>query len=69
MWPFIVVERDRETRCVLAHERVHYEEQRRWLVVPWLIAYGLLGLRYGGGRRHPMERRAYAVQDACEGEG
>lgn len=65
-WPFVFyAPHVWDDECVQAHERQHWNDQIRWLVVPWLIVYMLLSLRYGGGRRHPFEKRAYEAQDRC----
>ncbi len=66
IWPFIFYERDVwDDECVQVHERYHWDEQLKWLIIPWFIAYGVLSLVYGGGRRHPMELEAYRRQDSC----
>lgn len=65
LWPFIFYEPHVwDDQSVQVHERYHWIDQIRWLVIPWLIIYFLLSLRYGGGRRHPLEKEAYARQDA-----
>ena len=64
IWPVIVYEPQVwASPSVQAHERYHWKDQLRWLVVPWFIAYGLLRLRYSGGRDHPLEREAYRIED------
>ena len=64
IWPFIIYEHQvRHDLSVQAHERYHWNEQKAWLVVPWFIAYICLLPFYGGGRRHPMEKEAYKIQD------
>ncbi|WP_119681211.1 hypothetical protein [Indioceanicola profundi] len=57
-WPFIVIRTDvaDEARIVL-HEQVHYAEQRRCLLLPWLAMY-FLSRRF----RLKAEVRAYGVQ-------
>lgn len=41
-YPFILVRPYRaEDSALLAHEMVHYEEQKKCLVVPWLLRYWL----------------------------
>jgi len=64
LWPFIFYEAHVENDLAIqAHERYHWKDQMKWLVVPWFITYiGLLPF-YGGGRKHPMEKAAYALQD------
>jgi hypothetical protein len=51
-----------DDECVQRHERYHWIDQIRWLVVPWLI----LSIKYGGGRSHPFEKPAYEIQDKCD---
>ena len=66
LWPLILYEPQVwDDRCVQIHERYHWVDQVRWLVVPWFAAYLALRPRYGGGREHPLEREAYRRQDAC----
>ena len=36
------------------HEEYHWHHQLRWLVIPWLVVYGLLWLWYGY-QFHPWE--------------
>lgn len=68
LWPVIFYEPQVwDDPCVQTHERYHWKDQIRWLVVPWLLAYIALRPFYGGGRRHPLERHAYAIEDACSG--
>ena len=69
LWPFIIYEAAIEKdRAIQAHEEYHWNDQMRWLVVPWFIAYICLLPFYGGGRKHPMEKSAYAVQDQVNEE-
>jgi len=64
IWPFIFYEeRVRFDKATQAHERYHLADQKRWLVIPWFIAYVALLPFYGGNRQHPMERPAYLVSD------
>ena len=66
VWPFIVYEPQFwDDKCVQLHERYHWIEQLRWLVLPWFAVYGILSLRYGGGRGHPLEKAAYRLEDEC----
>ena len=66
IWPFVFYEPQVwDDECVQQHERKHWIDQITWLLIPWLIVYLLLSIRYGGGRRHPFEKRAYAIQDSC----
>ena len=65
LWPFIFYEHEvRQDKGVQVHERYHLRDQRKWLVIPWFIAYIALLPFYGGGREHPLERLAYELQDA-----
>ena len=67
IFPFILYEAHVwDDACVRVHERYHWADQARWLVLPWLVAYLALQPFYGGGRRHPLEREAYRRQDLCE---
>jgi hypothetical protein len=66
VWPFVFYESHVwDDVCVQRHERYHWIDQLRWLVIPWLIVYLLLSLKYGGGRKHPFEKSAYEIQDKC----
>ena len=69
VWPLIFYESHVwDDACVQIHERYHWRDQVRWLVLPWFVAYLTLRPFYGGGRRHPLEREAYRRQDDCLGE-
>lgn len=66
LWPFVFYEPHVwNDECVQKHERQHWIDQIRWLVVPWLIVYMVLSIKYGGGRKHPFEKKAYEIQDRC----
>ena len=66
VWPFVFYEPQVwDDECVQLHERRHWIDQIKWLVLPWLIVYLLLSIKYGGGRRHPFEKSAYEAQDRC----
>ena len=69
LWPFIlltpgVVGDD----CIMAHEMYHWKQQRSWGVIPWFIAYLIMGVFYIGkpADHHPMEREGYRIQRECE---
>ncbi len=67
VWPFVFYEPQVwDDECVQRHERYHWIDQIRWLVVPWLIIYLILSIKYGGGRSHPFEKPAYEIQDKCD---
>ena len=67
VWPLIFYEPQVwDDACVQRHERYHWLDQIRWLVLPWLAVYLLLLPLYGGGRKHPLERKAYRLQELCE---
>jgi len=69
LWPFIIYEHHiRQDISVQEHERYHWRDQMKWFVVPWFIAYICLLPFYGGGRKHPMEKPAYAIQDVIRGD-
>ena len=62
-YPFIFVRPEKaDNQALLAHETVHYQEQRKWFVVPWLLAY-LLSPSF----RCRAELRAYRQQIAMGG--
>ena len=66
VWPLIFYEPPVwDDPCLQAHERYHWVDQARWLVLPWFAAYFVLKVFYGGGREHPLEREGYRRQDAC----
>jgi hypothetical protein len=63
IWPFIFYEPQVwDDASVQVHERYHWADQIRWLVLPWFAAYLVLRPFYGGGDRHPLEREAYRRQ-------
>ena len=67
VWPFIFYETQVwDNPCVQIHERYHWLDQIRWLLLPWFTVYLVLSLFYGGGRRHPLEKEAYRRQQECE---
>ena len=66
VWPFVFYEPQVwDDACVQVHERQHWVDQIKWLVIPWLIVYLVLSIKYGGGRRHPFEKPAYEAQEKC----
>lgn len=66
LWPFIFYEPHVwDDPCVQTHERYHWADQARWLVLPWLAVYLAMRPFYGGGREHPLEREAYRRGDDC----
>jgi len=63
IWPFIFYEPQVwDDASVQVHERYHWGDQIRWLVLPWFAAYLALSPFYGGGDKHPLEREAYRRQ-------
>ncbi len=67
IWPFIFYEPQVwDDPCVQLHERYHWSDQIRWLLVPWFTAYLILSVFYGGGTKHPLEKEAYRRQQKCE---
>ena len=69
IWPFIFYESHKwDDHCVQIHERYHWMDQLRWLVVPWFVVYLVLRIFYPGNRNHPLEREAYRRQDLCQDE-
>ncbi len=66
VWPLIFYETQVwDDECVQVHERYHWVDQIRWLLLPWFVVYLILRPFQGGGRDHLLEREAYARQDAC----
>ena len=65
LWPLILWRPGYRTNPGLrAHEVYHWKQAKRWGVLPWYLAYVILRVVYWtGGRGHPMERRAYEIQD------
>jgi hypothetical protein len=64
--PFVFYESGMwDDECLQKHERHHWIAQIQTLVIPWLVAYIVLLLIYGGARKHPMEKNAYKVEDDC----
>lgn len=67
VWPFIFYEPQVwNDPCVQIHERYHWVDQIRWLLLPWFATYLILSFFYGGGDRHPLEKEAYLRQQLCE---
>jgi hypothetical protein len=66
VWPFIWYEEHvYDDPCLQVHERYHWQDQLRWLVIPWFIVYGILRPFQRGGTGHFLEREAYARAEAC----
>ena len=65
LWPFGIwmTMRGYGRAGVVEHEEHHWKWQKRTLGL-WYVAYLALWPIYRGGRRHPLERAAYAIQDA-----
>lgn len=59
IWPLVLIDGP-DNAPLLAHERVHWSEQWRWLVLPWWLLY-LLWPQF----RLRAEVRAYRVQIAA----
>ena len=67
--PFIFYRPGENTNSLHEHEMYHWRQQRRYWILPWMLLYGLLFVLYRTGKRgHPMERRAYEIQDRLERE-
>lgn len=67
IWPLILYEPQVwDNPCVQIHERYHWNDQIRWLLLPWFVAYLVLRPFYGGGDKHPLEKEAYHRQRLCE---
>ena len=57
-WPFIFIRKSsRYDKGLLVHEMVHYNEQRKAYVIPWLLKY-IFSKKF----RLEAEVRAYKVQ-------
>ena len=67
LWPVILYRQGWRSPCVEEHERYHWRDIRRWGVIPWYAVYLVLLPVFGGGRRHPLERNAYRVEQQCRG--
>ena len=70
LWPIVLFRPEvANDVCVRAHEQYHWEDALRWGVLPWYLAYLLIGLFYIGkpADQHPLERGAYAAERRCRG--
>ena len=68
LWPMILYGRfSQSDPCTRAHERHHWGQALHFGVVPWYALYVVLALRWGFGRRHPLERAAWTISDKCRG--
>lgn len=66
IWPVIVYEEQVwSDKCVMVHERYHWMDQLRWLVLPWFVVYLAFRPFSGGGAGHPLEREAYRREAEC----
>ena len=64
LWPFVFCHYDYwEHKGIIAHENYHWLEAKSAFVIPWYIAYVVLLPFTGGGRKHPLEKNAYARED------
>ena len=57
LWPFIIV-RPSVTEKTIRHEKIHIEQQKELLVIPFYILYLWWSLKYGY-RNNPLEEEAY----------
>lgn len=63
VFPFIfVVEKHKNNTALIAHEKVHFKEQKKWFIIPWWIAYV-----FSDSFRLNAEVRAYKVQVSLGG--
>ena len=75
---------DRSDPCLHVHEMYHWRQQRRITFPVFLVAWLAIGIyltisgiwnkptgraKSPWMRRHPMEREAYRLQDACAEDG
>lgn len=69
LWPLgiFVKESAKDRPGLREHELVHWGHQSKWGPL-YYLAYGALLPFFGGGRRHPLERAAYAVEDKLRRE-
>ena len=74
IWPFVfVIPSKKDDKCLWVHETYHWQEQRRWLVVPWIVVYLVLWLILNiilrkPADEHPMEVEAYRLSRECEAQ-
>ncbi len=71
LYPFIFVRRDlQHDYCLYLHELYHWRQQRKWWLIPWLLAYLILLPTVIGKpmSAHPLERGAYKAQRGCEAD-
>lgn len=70
LWPCIlyVSQEVKADLCIRAHEMYHWHQALRWGILPWYVAYLVIGLFYIGkpANAHPLEREAYRIQRECE---
>ena len=60
LWPFVFYQNRESVGKFRSHERYHWRQQWRWLIVPWFVTYIVLAMIYHTtGPEHPMEREAY----------
>lgn len=71
LWPIGIFTKKNATPCVIAHEQVHWKEQRNSFGL-WYIPYAVIWLLlFVKNRRipwyeHPMEYDGYMTQWMCE---
>lgn len=65
-WPFIFV-REGSSRTLLEHEKIHFKQQARGLLIFFYLKYIYYNWKYGY-KNNPYEVYAYAHQDDWETE-
>lgn len=67
LWPVVLYRSSQPDKCLRLHEAYHWYQAYHYGVLPWYIAYLILGLRYVGkpADQHPLERGAYATERRC----
>lgn len=66
LFPFILYGKGRKTMCIQAHEYEHVRYIRKVGPSFFAMAYVFHLARGKRGRSHPLEVRAYEMQDWCE---
>ena len=62
LWPFIVYRKKGHSEALRVHEKFHWNQAKKWGVIPWYITYLVLYPKYKSTDKHPLEAPAYAAQ-------
>lgn len=70
IWPLVLLTPTAYAdECIRLHEAYHWHQALRWGVLPWYVAYAILGIsvliRQRPQNEHPFERRAYELEWEC----